>query len=118
MVTLTQAQTGILRFVEKEIAPNLSMMEKIVVGGAINLVSGKLPTLIDKYADNKIFSVLKIYDKEQGKLDIEALYNAVKPYLGAETIPVPVKVPVIGVDLNLKFTQRDIDTLYKYIKEA
>ncbi len=118
MVTLTQAQTGVLRFVEKEIAPNLSMVEKIVVGGAINLVSGKLPTLIDKYADNKIFSVLEIYDKEQGKIDIEALYNAIKPYLGAEAIPVPVKVPVIGIDMNLKFTQRDIDTLYRYIKEA
>lgn len=118
MVTLTQAQTGILRFVEKEIAPNLSMMEKIVVGGAINLVSGKLPTLIDKYADNKFFTALEIYDKEQEKLDIEALYNAIKPYLGAEAIPVPVKVPGIGVDLNLKFTQRDVDTLYRYIKEA
>lgn len=118
MVTITQAQTGILRFVQQEIAPNLSMLEKVVVGGAINLVSGKLPTIIDKYASNQLFTALEIYDKEQGKLDIEALYNAVKPYLGAEAIPVPVKVPGIGIDLNLKFTQRDIDTLYRYIKEA
>lgn len=118
MVTITQAQTGILRFVQQEIAPNLSMREKVVVGGAINLVSGKLPTIIDKYASNQFFTALEIYDKEQGKLDIEALYNAVKPYLGAEAIPVPVKVPGIGIDLNLKFTQRDIDTLYRYIKEA
>lgn len=118
MVTLTQAQTGILRFVEREIAPNLSTMEKIVVGGAINLVSGKLPTLIGKYADNKLFSALEIYDKEQGRIDLDALYNAVKPYLGNDQIPVPVRVPVIGVDLNLKFTQRDVDTLYRYIKEA
>lgn len=118
MVTITQAQTGILRFVEREIAPNLSMLEKIVVGGAINLVSGKLPTFIDKYAGNQFFAALELYDKEQGRIDIDALYNAVKPYLGAEAIPVPVKLPGIGIDLNLKFTQRDVDSLYRYIKEA
>lgn len=118
MVSLTQAQTGILRFVEREIAPNLSMMERIVVGGAINLVSGKLPTLIGNYMDNKLFAALEIYDKEQGRIDLDALYNAVKPYLGNDPIEVPVKVRPIGVDLNLKFTQRDVDTLYRYIKEA
>lgn len=118
MVTLAQAQAGILKFVEREIAPNLSMMEKIVVGGAINLVSGKLPSLVDNYMGSKFFTALEVYDKEQGRLDIDALYNAVKPYLGADTIQVPVRVPGIGVDLNLKFTQRDVDTLYKYIKEA
>lgn len=118
MVTITQAQTGILQFVERDIAPNLSMMERIVVGGAINLVSGKLPALIDHYMGGKFFSALEVYDKERGTLDIDALYNAIKPYLGADPIPVPVKVPGIGVDLNLKFTQRDVDALYKYIKEA
>lgn len=118
MITITQAQTGILRFVEKEIAPNLSMLEKIVVGGAINLVSGKLPTLIDKYAGNQFFSALEIYDKEQGRIDIDALYSAISPYLGADAVPIPVKVPSVGIDLNLKFTQRDLDSLYRYMKEA
>lgn len=118
MVTLTQAQTGILKFVEREIAPNLSMMEKIVVGGAINLVSGKLPALADNYMGNKFFTALEVYDKEHGKMDIDALYNAIKPYMGVDPITVPVKIPAIGIDLNLKFTQKDVDTLYKYIKEA
>lgn len=118
MVTLTQTQTGILQFVEREVAPNLSMMERIVVGGAINLVSGKLPALVDHYMNNKFFAALEVYDREQGKLDVDALYNAVKPYLGTDPIPVPVKVPGIGVDLNLKFTQKDIESLYKHIKEA
>lgn len=118
MVTIKQAQTGILRFVEREIAPNLSTMEKIIVGGAINLVAGKLPALIDKYAGNKFFTAIDIYNAEQGSIDLDALYNAVKPYIGAESIPVPVRVPVVGVDLNLKFTQRDTDSLYRHIKEA
>lgn len=118
MVTLNQTQTGILRFVEREIAPHLSMMEKIVVGGAINLVSGKLPVLIDNYMSSKFFAALEVYDKEQGRLDIDALYEAVKPYVGPDPVAIPVKAPVIGVDLNLKFTQKDLDTLYRYIMEA
>lgn len=118
MVTLAQAQNGILKFVELEIAPNLSMIERIIVGGAINLVSGKLPALADNYMGNKFFSTLEVYDKKQGKMDIDALYNAVKPYMGVDPVSIPVKIPGIGVDLNLKFTQQDIDTLYKYIKEA
>lgn len=118
MVTLTQVQNGVLKFVERQIAPHLSMMEKIVVGGAINLVSGKFPALIDNYMGGKFFTALEVYDKEQGRLDIDALYNAVKPYIGVDPISIPVKVPGIGVDLNLKFTQKDIDTLYKYIMEA
>lgn len=118
MVTITQAQTGILRFVEHDIAPSLSMLEKIVVGGAINLVSGKLPVLIDNYMGNKFFAALEVYDKDQGHLDIDALYNAVKPYIGVDPVAIPVSIPGIGINLNLKFTHRDIDTLYRYIKEA
>lgn len=118
MVTISQAQAGIIRFVEREVAPTLSMLEKIFVGGAINLVSGKLPEIISKYADNKFFSALGIYDGTNATLDIDALYNAIKPYVGVDGVPVPVKIPFVNIDMNLKFTQRDIDTLCRYIKEA
>lgn len=114
MVSIANAQTGIIRFVEREIAPSLSMLEKVVVGGVMNLISGKLPQMISKIADNKLFSALDIYDGE--KIDIDALYNAIKPYIGVDPIPVPIKVPVLGIDLNLVFSQREVETLYKYLK--
>lgn len=44
--------------------------------------------------------------------------HTVKPYVGPDPVSIPVKAPVIGVDLNLKFTQKDLDTLYRYIMEA
>lgn len=118
MVTISRIQNGIIRFVEREIAPSLSMLEKIAVGGTINLFSGKLPLVIDKFAGNKMFSLLEIYNREQGTLDMDALYDAIRPYVGVDPISIPVKVPMLGIDLNLKFTQSDIDTLFKYIKEA
>lgn len=114
MVKIAQIQTGVAKFVDAEIIPRLSVVEKLVVGGGAGLITSKLPEVLSKYADNKMFSALALYDAEHGEIDIDALYNAVKPYIGPD--PIPVKVPLAGI--TLKFTQREIDTLYKYIMEA
>lgn len=114
MVTIQQAQQGIARFIDSEVVPRLSVVEKVIVGGGAGLLTAKLPEVLKKYSDNKMISALGIYDAEHGEIDIDALYNAVKPYIGAD--PIPVKIPMVG--LTLKFTQREIDTLYQFIKEA
>lgn len=114
MVTITQMQQGIVRFVDTEIVPSLSATERLVVGGGIGLVAAKLPALMEPYANNPFISTLGLYDPEHEEIDLDAMYTAVKPYIGAD--PIPVTVPFVG--LKLKFTQREIDTLYKYIKEA
>lgn len=114
MVTIAQIQQGVARFVDTEIIPRLSTTEKLVVGGGAGLATAKLPELLNRYADNKIVSVLGLYDAEHGEIDLDAVYNAVKPYITSD--PIPVTIPFVG--LTLKFTQREIDNLYKYIKEA
>lgn len=114
MVTIAQAQQGLVKFVDAEIIPRLSVTEKLLVGGGTGLMTAKLPEILSKYADNKVVSALGIYDVKNGEVDIDALYNAAKPYIGSD--PIPVTIPFVG--LKLKFTQREIDTLYKYIKEA
>lgn len=114
MVTITQVQNGVAKFVDAEVIPRLSVMEKLVVGGGAGLVTAKLPEVLNKYADHKLVSTLGLYDQENGEIDLDAVYNAAKPYIGAD--PVPVKIPFIGI--TLKFTEREFDTLYKYIKEA
>lgn len=114
MVTIEQAQKGIAKFVDAEIVPRLSVTEKLIVGGGAGLVAVKLPNLLNKYADNRFVSALELYDAEKGEIDIDALYNAAKPYI--TTDPIPVTIPFVG--LTLKFTQREVDALYRYIKEA
>lgn len=114
MVTIAQAQRGITAFVDREVVPRLSIAEKVVVGGGAGLVTAKLPEVLNKYADHKLVSALGLYDRENGEIDIDAVYNAAKPYIGAD--PVPVKIPFVGI--TLKFTEREFETLYKYIKEA
>ena len=53
MVTIAQAQQGIAAFIEKEIVPQLTGFEKIVVGAGGGLLTAKLPELMDKIADKK-----------------------------------------------------------------
>lgn len=114
MVTIAKVQQGVAKFVDVEVIPRLSVMEKLVVGSSAGLITAKLPEVLGKYTDNKIFSAIGLYDEEHGEVDIEALYNAAKPYIGAD--PIPLKIPIAGI--TLKFTQREIDALYKYIMEA
>lgn len=114
MVTIAQVQQGVAKFVDTEIIPRLSTVEKLVVGGGAGLVTAKLPELVKQYSNSKFVSAMGLYDVEHGEIDLDALYNAIKPYIGAD--PIPVTIPYVG--LKLKFTQREIDTLYKYIKEA
>lgn len=114
MVNIAQVQQGVVRFVDAEIVPSLSATERLVVGGGMGLVAAKLPALLTQYANNPFLSTLGLYDPEHEEIDLDAMYTAVKPYIGAD--PIPVTVPFVG--LKLKFTQREIDTLYKYIKEA
>lgn len=114
MVTISKVQAGVVRFIDAEVVSRLSALERIVVGGGGGLIASKLPAMLDAYADNRLVSALGIYDREHGEVDVDALYNAMKPYISAD--PIPVTIPFVG--LTLKFTQREIDTLYKYIMEA
>lgn len=114
MVTIEQVQRGVVKFIDMEVIPRLSTMEKLVVGSGGALIAAKLPVVIARHADNKLVSALGLYDAENSEIDLDALYNAMKPYIAAD--PIPVKIPLAGI--TLKFTQREIDALYQLIKEA
>lgn len=114
MATIEQVQRGMVRFIDAEVVPHLSAMETLVVGSGGGLIAAKLPTAAKTLSEHKFVSALGLYDEERGEIDLDALYNAMKPYITPD--PIPVKIPLIGI--TLKFTQREFDALYQYIKEA
>ena len=61
-----------------------------------------------------IITALDIYDKASNQMDIDALYKAVIPYMGSETLP--LKIPYLGI--TIKVGKPQVDALYQYIKEA
>ena len=114
MVTIAQVQRGVADFLDREVVPQLSGFEKIVIGTGGGLIAAKLPELMNKIADHPMLSVLNLYHKETGELDLDAVYAAAEPYIGAE--PFAMKVPVVGI--TLKMGRQEIRDLYNYIKGA
>ena len=114
MIPLENVQAGIVKFIDREIAPSLSGWDKVLVAGAGGLLTAKLPNVISQYAENPMLKAMEIYDQEHGMVDVDALYNAAKPYIGTE--PMPIKIPV--VKMTMKVGKKELDTLYKYIQEG
>ena len=112
MVTTAQMQRGMVNFIDREVLPHLSGYEKLVVGAGTSLIATKLPNVMDNLSHHPVLAALDLY--KDGQVDIDAVYNAVKPYIGTEQIS--VKVPVVGI--TLRMGQREIADLYRYIKEA
>lgn len=113
MVTISQIQRGFALFVDNEIAAALGGWQKAVLAGAAGLLAANFPNLVKVYGAHPFVAALGIYDANSGTVNIDALYNAIVPKLGAEKIP--LTIPKIG---TIKMGQPEIDTLMRYIKEV
>ena len=113
MVSVSQVQRGFVNFIDNEIAVAFDGWQKAVVAGAAALLAAGMPNLIKTYGSNPVVAALNIYDANANAVNIDAIYNAFVPKLGAEKIP--VVIPKIGA---IKLGREEIDSLMRYIKEG
>lgn len=113
MATISQIQRGFTAFVDNEVAPVFNGWQKAVLAGAAALLAANLPNLAKVYGAHPFVSALGVYDANSNTVNIDALYNAIVPKLGAEKIP--LTIPQIG---TIRMGQPEIDALMRYIKEA
>ena len=113
MVTISQVQRGFVAFVDNEVAPAFTGWQKAIVGGAAGLLASNLPNLAVTYGNHPLVAALGVFDVSSGNINIDALYNAFVPQMGADKIP--ITIPKIG---TIKIGQPEIDALMKYIKEV
>lgn len=113
MATVSQIQRGFVLFVDNEIATAFTGWQKAVVAGGAGLLASNFPNIVKAYATQPFFAALGLYDPNSNTVNIDALYNAFVPKLGADKIP--ITIPKIGV---IKIGQLEIDALMQYIKEA
>ena len=113
MVTISQIQRGFVAFVDNEVATAFTGWQKAIVAGGAGLLASNLPNLVKAYAGHPFVAALGVYDAASNTVNIDALYNAFVPKLGADKIP--VTIPKIG---TIKMGEPEIDTLMRYIKEA
>lgn len=114
MVTMDKVQQGIALFIDRELIPSLTGWDKVLVGGAAGLLAANLPRIAAQYAAHPMVAALGVYDPNVNQVDIDAVYKAAAPYIGAE--PLPVKLPMLG--MTIKMGKREIDALYRYIMEV
>jgi hypothetical protein len=113
MVSVSQVQRGFVNFIDNEIAVAFDGWQKAVMAGAAALLAAGMPNLIKTYGSNPVVAALNIYDANADAVNIDAIYNAFVPKLGAEKIP--VVIPKIG---TIKLGREEIDSLMRYIKEG
>lgn len=113
MVTVLQIQRGFAAFVDNEVAPVFSGWQKAVLSGGAALLAANFPNIVKTYSVHPMVAAMGLYDANSNTVNIDALYSAIVPKLGAEKIP--LAIPKIG---TIKMGQPEIDALMRYIKEA
>lgn len=118
MATIPQVQKGFAKFIDNHVAGAYTGIDKAIVLGLSTLVSASLPNIVAQYGSHPVVAAMGLYNAEAGFIDIDALYNAFVPRMGAEKIP--ITLPKMG-SINLgtiKLGKEEIDALVRYIKEA
>ena len=113
MATIPQVQRGFVLFVDNDLSSAFTGWQRAVVGGIGGLVASNVPRIIEKYHTHPLVDVCGIFDAANNTINIDALYNAIVPKLGAEKIP--IEIPKIGV---IKLGRDEFDILMRYIREA
>jgi hypothetical protein len=113
MATIPQIQKGFARFIDTHISGAFSGWQKGVVVGGATLLAANIPNLVKAYGQNPIVAAIGVYNPETGFVDLESLYNAFVPNMGADKIP--ITIPKVA---TIKIGKEEIDTLMQYIKEA
>lgn len=112
---------GIIRYIEKDVMPEISSDRgfQVVISIGISAIKAN-NKLLDKLFENDIFKSLANYDDENKTYDIDLLYNIAKDSI-SKCGYFPVKIPVISFispnEKELKFSAADIDRLKSYIIE-
>jgi hypothetical protein len=113
MATISQVQRGLVLFIDNDVASAFTGWQKAIVGGFGGLIASNIPKVIEKYRTHPLVDVCGIFDETNNTVNIDALYNAIVPKLGAEKIP--IEIPKIGV---IKLGRDEFDILMRYIREG
>lgn len=113
MATIQQIQRGFAAFVDTEVACAFEGWQRAVVAGFAGLVAANAHKLVEVYGKHPFVTALGVYDSESDSIDLDSLYNAFVPRLGAEKIP--ISIPKIG---TIRIGRPEIDALMRHIREA
>lgn len=111
MVTLSQVQNGLVKYLDTEIMPQINGWQKWVFGAAMSVSLSKAANILNELKENAFIKMLDIID-ENDKIDIDTIYQEFRKQ--AQKGPVTFNVPIVNLPLTLN--SADIDKMYQLIK--
>lgn len=110
MITCEQIKAGIGDWLSVKIMPRLDGKRQFVLGMAYGLCAGRLDALIDEAGKNQIVKAMGLID-ENGRVDIDALYNAAIAQMQAQQC-LEIDIPMMGA---FTFDENDLRDLRESI---
>lgn len=110
MITRSQLEGGIARYIDREVLPRLpqSGIQKVVIGAFAAMLSKRIGVMVDELSKNKFAGMLGIVNSD-GLIDIDLLRDSLKQSMGDE--PLIIEIPLVG---EMIFRSGDIDVIHSY----
>lgn len=109
MVTMTQIQNGLAKYIDSEIVASMPGWQKWVFGAAAAIALENLPATINRWKDHELVKMLGVID-ENGNIDMPKVYQGIKRQSAKG--PVSFDVPGMG---TLTLHDADVDKIYNMI---
>ena len=110
MVTVEQIKAGIGDYLQAKIMPRLDNKRQFVLGMAYGMGADRIDALIAEAGKNQIVKAMGLID-ENGRVDIDALYNAAIAQMQAQH-QLQIDIPMMG---SFTFDEADLRELRECI---
>lgn len=110
MVSFNQIVQGLLKYIDAEILPKISGIQKWATGVAVSLAVNNSTQIFHNLKNNQYIKMLNIID-DHDQVNLDVLYAEFKKQ--AQKGPIVVDVPMVG---SFTFNEMDVNKLYSYIQ--
>lgn len=113
MVTVSQVQAGMVKYIDEEIISQISGWEKWALGAAAGIAARKAVDIFNVAKNTPVVKFLGVID-ENDMIDLDLLYEEFSKQ-AKEKGAVTFNIPILG-PLTLNAT--DVDKIYKAIQNS
>ena len=108
MISYTELQTRLARFIDNEMLPHMTGGKRILLGVYAALATKNAAVMLQSAKDKPLVAMTGAVSAEG--VDVDALFSAVSPYINE---PVTLSLPVVG---DFRLDRSDFEKLYRYLK--
>lgn len=109
MVELGQVTSGISKYIDSEILPKISGLNRWIVGAGASMMLNNSSVIFNQMKENPVIKSMDVINKDD-EIDIDKLYSSILEQ--AKKSAVTFDVPLVGA-ITLKSS--DVEKLYKLI---